>query len=90
MLQVHWRLGRMHAKIVGLVKEQRWDCSLAKQQPGVFANVLFGYPLNHQRVGSKSRALIVVKVKLLAARTEDNGAVSVRSRTFSQKPCSVA
>jgi hypothetical protein len=36
--------------------------------------MLFGEPLNHQGVGSKSRTLIVVEMELLAARAEHNGA----------------
>ena len=56
------------------MNEQRWSSSLTNEQPSVLANVLFGEPLNHQRIGSKSRPLIVVKVELLATCAEDNGA----------------
>ena len=68
------RRGRCMPKIVGLMKEQRWNSSLTNEQPSVLANVLFGEPLNHQGIGSKSRPLIVVKVELLATCAEDNGA----------------
>jgi hypothetical protein len=65
---------RCMPKIVGLMKEQCWCCALTNDQPGVLANMLFGEPLNHQGVGSKSRTLIVVEMELLAARAEHNGA----------------